>query len=573
MKIIPAVRGSVREMDGKLPVILPISYTGAFDSAALFPLEAKAGAVLTFKEPLPAEGSSKETKEVCAARTDEGYHLTVSSEGIVIEAATEEGKFYGMTTLMALINEAGSEKADLKEAASSDSSIELPFIEIEDAPKYAYRGLMLDCGRHFFSVEEIKKLLKEMACLKLNKFHWHLSEDQGFRIESKKFPRLNEIGSCRNEADGTVYAYYYTQEEIKDIVAFAAARKIEVIPEIDLPGHTTAIVASMPELSCSGEPVIVPWQPGIHPRILCAGKETVYQFLEALLDEILPLFPGQFFHLGGDEAPKGEWKKCPDCQAAIRRMGLKDEEALQASFTKRLVAFLESRGKRAIGWNEILMSDTLESNENGPVVQFWNEMTMPYSYKGMEKGFRFVFSDNNCFYLDYDPALVTMKAAYVYEPCMPGADAVPDELVLGLEAPLWSEFVLDSARLETQIFPRLTAMAENAWTHAPNRDFDEFVSRLEGYMAHLASSGFAVRPLDDYIIKGMEGLQRFFAAGMEMAKRFGAAGQSVSMPPEVAAQIKEAGMRMMTGLMKYTFTPEEIQMAFTMMQSQMGGQA
>lgn len=409
----------------------------------------------------------------------EGYALTVSPDGIEIKSSDDAGEFYARQTLEQLAREG-----------------DIPCGAYQDAPKYAFRSFMLDVSRHFFSAEEVKKLLDQMARLKLNTFHWHLSDDQGLRIESKRFPKLNEIGSWRDE-NGQKVGGYYTQEEIRDVVAYAAQLHITVIPEIDLPGHTGAIVATMPELSCSGEPLQVGFGAGLNPRILCAGNDKVYDFLYELLDEVCGLFPGPYFHIGGDEAPKSEWEKCPRCQQRIKDEGLKDEEDLQAWFTGKLVEFLESRGKTVIGWNEILTSGTVSPNA---IAQYWIATGAAYSDKEADKGRRFIFSNTQAFYLDYPCALVSIRGTYEYEPCIVEGKAIPAGQVLGLEAPLWTERVADMGHVERMVFPRLLALAENCWS--TGKDFEDFMARAEAYTHYLKDCGVDFTPISESYVTG-----------------------------------------------------------------------
>ena len=411
----------------------------------------------------------------------EGYRLTVREQEIVLSAGDDAGFFYGQVTLEQLLEEGP-----------------VPCGVYEDVPRYAYRCFLLDVSRHFFPLGELKKLVEECARLKLNAFHWHLSDDQGFRIESKRFPRLNEIASWREE-DGEKIGGFYTQEEIRELVAFAAERHVTVVPEIDLPGHTSAITAAYPELSCSGEPGRVETGAGIYPRILCGGEERVYEFLAALLDEVTGLFPGPWFHIGGDEAPKDEWKRCPKCQAAMGRYGLRDEEELQAYFTARLADLLEAKGKTVIGANEILASGKMKKSV---VAQYWTDGGAAYSAAEIPKGRRFIFSNVSSFYLDYDPAMVTMRGAYSYEPHIPGGEAVKPQQILGLEAPLWTEYVTTCQRLEEMAFPRLAAMAENAWTK--EKDWEDFCVRLRAYAKHWEEKGVAYGDLEKAIAPGAE---------------------------------------------------------------------
>ncbi len=460
MKVIPKLNGPIRLQNGCFKTSLPLSCAPC-PFMGQFPLKASESPLLSF--------------ETDASIPAEGYRLTVTSEKLVIASADDHGAYYGVQTLFQLLREG-----------------EIPCGVYEDAPRFKYRGFMIDSGRHFFVPDEVKKMVDQCAKLKLNTLHWHLSEDQGFRIESRKFPRLNEISSWRTEADGSRYGGFYTQEEIKELVKYAGERYVEVIPEIDLPGHTTAIVSAFPELSCSGEPVDVPCTWGIFPRILCGGNEKVYEFLEELLGEVCSLFPSGWFHIGGDEAPKGEWEKCPKCQAEMKKHGLQNEEELQALFTQRLAEILKKNGKSIIGWNEILASGKMDPTA---VAQYWTDQGADYSAREIPKGRKFIFSNVSSFYLDYDPSLVTLKGAYSYEPYIPGGENVSKEQVLGLEAPLWSERIATNERLEYMAFPRLAAMAENAWTK--ERDYGDFLSRAKVYESLWKEQGVNAQPVEE----------------------------------------------------------------------------
>lgn len=460
MKIIPQLSGPVRETGGVFHAALPLNYGGDCPFAAQFPLIRGDDPALTF--------------ETDPALPEEGYRLTVTEDHATLVAAGKSGFFYGLQTVFQQLRGAG----------------EIPCGTYEDAPRYAYRGYQLDVSRHFFPLEEVKKVVDQCARLKLNVFHWHLSDDQGFRIESKRFPRLNEISSWRDEGGKTVGGYY-TQEEIRELVAYAGDRCVMVIPEIDLPGHTSAITAAYPELCCSGEPGKVESTAGIFPRILCGGEEKVYDFLKELLDEVCGLFPAPYFHIGGDEAPKSEWKKCPKCQAMMKAHGLGNEEELQAHFTARLADLLEAKGKTVIGWNEILASGQMKPSA---IAQYWTDQGAKYSAAEIPKGRRFIFSNVSSFYLDYDPAIVTLKGAYQYEPMIPGGESIRPEQVLGLEAPLWTEHVETPERLEELTFPRLAAVAENAWTGT--RDWPDFLARLATQARLWEADGVAFYDLD-----------------------------------------------------------------------------
>lgn len=471
----------------------------------------------------------------------EGYVLTVEPEEIKIEAGDGAGAFYARQTLEQLAREG-----------------DIPCGRYEDAPKFPFRGFMLDVSRHFFGVEEIKKLLDHMAKLKLNAFHWHLSDDQGFRIESLKFSELNRIGSWRDE-DGQKAGGYYTQEEIRQVVAYASERFINIIPEIDLPGHTGAIVATMPELSCSGEPHQVGFGTGLNPRILCAGNEKVYSFLYELLDEVCQLFPGPYFHIGGDEAPKSEWEKCPRCQQRIKDGGLKDEEDLQAWFTGRLVEFLESRGKTVIGWNEILTSGTVSPKA---VAQYWIESGKEYSDKEAGKGRKFVFSNMSAFYLDYPCAVIGMRPIYEYDPYIIEGKPIPKDQVLGLEAPLWTERVIENSHVERLVFPRLLALAENGWT--AGKDFTGFMSRAAIYTEYLKEQGVAVTPIAECDPHGAEGARM---AGLQIVEVVTGFTQAQKDKEQRGKTMRSLGKILLDGFLKRSgYSQDEQALAYESME-------
>lgn len=532
MNLIPRINGPIQLGNETYTFTLPLTYAGSCEAADQFPMEQSDAPVLTFENAdLPAEG----------------YTIDIAPGKIVIKSAGEAGKYYGLQTLFQLLREG---KGTLTTGSLSD------------APRYAYRGFMWDVSRHFFTVDEVKKVIDQMARLKMNSFHWHLSDDQGFRIESKKFPKLNEIGAVRADERGSGY---YTQEEIKEVVAYAETRHIDVIPEIDLPGHTTAIIAAYPEMSCSGEPVQVGVGGGIYSRILCGGDEKVYEFLYELLDEVLPLFKSEYFHLGGDEAPKAEWKKCPKCQARMAALGLEGEEELQAYFTAQLVDFLKSRGKKAIVWNEALASGKLEPTA---VAQYWKEWGPSYSYPEVAKGRKFIMSNNEEFYFDYAHALVSLKGTYVYEPAMQEFSDIPAESVWGLESPLWCERVTSFEIAGKQIFPRMCALAENCWTKPELKNYDELLERLEEQKCYWEEAGVAYSTVAEATICGEEGMMA--AAGMlkAMMGNANAGAKPVELPPEVMEQIMTGMRKFIGGMMKYTYTPEEMEKFGQMM---MGG--
>ncbi len=429
----------------------------------------------------------------------EGYRLLIAPDHIEIDAADRCGAIWALTTLFELLRENGGES--------------LPCGEMTDAPDLHWRGFLLDSCRHFFPVDTVKSMIEQCSLRKLNRLHWHLSDDQGFRIESHRFPNLNSHGSWWINPDGSTYGGFYTQDEIKDIVAFAQVRGVEIVPEIDMPGHVTAMVSSYPEISCSEEPVEIPSQGGIHPRILCAGKDSSVQFAKDLIDEVLPLFPFPYFHIGGDEAPKDEWKKCPHCQARMRALGLDDEEQLQAWFTERLTEHLESRGKTAIAWNEVLKSGQVGEKT---VVQYWAEEGEEDNYCGaaFDTGRKCVYSNSEYLYLDSIPALLPLRKVYRVHPVVKAGTTVPADSLLGMECPLWAEMIATKERLEQMAFPRIFAMAQQAWGNAP--DYEDFRDLVETEMSALDADGIAHFTMEEADVSGQAQLDAVKASWKPM---------------------------------------------------------
>ncbi len=407
---------------------------------------------------------------VFTARNDtlpsEGYRITTDADGIKIEYGDEAGKFYAMKTLEQI--KAQTEK--------------LPCAVIEDAPKYAYRGFMLDCARHFFTPAEIKKCVAVMATLKLNKFHWHLTDDQGWRLEIKKYPRLTEVGSYRaaTRNDGKPVSGFYTQEEVKDIVAYCAERHIEVIPEIDMPGHFTAAVAAYNRLGCAGEGVKVAERFGILPDIACVGRESTLEFCKDVVREASELFPSKYFHLGGDEAIKYRWMDCPDCQKKMAEIGAKDEEELQGFFMNEMIEFVNSLGKTAVIWNDGALGENIKGDY---YVQYWkeNKACVGAAKRAAQEGKGIIYSPFHYYYLDYPYGMTPLKKTYKCE-----ADDMPKDSVKGLEAPLWTEYVETANEVELKAYPRLFAVADRAWSDA-DADSNDFYVRLDAYTKYLKS--------------------------------------------------------------------------------------
>lgn len=411
----------------------------------------------------------------------EGYYqLDVNREGVTIAAHDNTGVFYGIQTLLQLIEE---HKTD----------VQLPYLKIEDYPKFGYRGMHLDVGRHFFNIEEIKNYLEYLAAYKYNKFHWHLTEDQGWRIEIKKYPKLQEISAYR---DGTLkgrlgedncfddkrYGGYYTQEEAKEVVAYAQKLHIDVIPEIEMPGHAQAAVAAYPELGCTKEQVGV-WQRwGVSENIYCPS-ETTFEFLEDVIDEIVEIFPYEYIHIGGDEAPKKQWKESSVAQEVIQREGLKDEEELQSYFITRMEKYINSKGRQIIGWDEILEGGLAPN----ATVMSWTGVEG--GIHAAQTGHKAIMTPTSTNYFDYyqgnpesEPLAiggnVQLHTVYGYNPIDKKLTGEQAQYIWGTQANLWTEYIKTFDHVEYMVFPRMMALAEVAWgTAAPNQ-YEEFEDRV-----------------------------------------------------------------------------------------------
>lgn len=425
------------------------------------------------------EGSVRFTKKT-SVKSPEAYELVIDKNGIEISASAPAGFFYGAQTLRQLL------PIDF-ELKNTFEIVKLPCMIIKDSPRFEYRGYMLDCARHFFSINLIKKVLDLLALHKINRFHWHLTEDQGWRIEIKKYPKLVEIGSHRKESqtggrmlwgekeyDGEPHSGYYTQDEIREVVAYAKSLFIEVIPEIDIPGHFTAALAAYPEYSCTGGPFEVGTKWGIYKDILCAGKESAYDFVQDILNEIIPLFPYRHIHIGGDEAPKDRWKKCPDCRKMMEKHGIKNEKLLQTFFTNRIVKFLKGRNCTVIGWDEIATGDL----DKDVIVQYWSPFGQDRAVTSMDDGRKCIFSPFKKFYLDYSYEFIPLRNTYEFDPYLKELTKDAKKMIIGVEAPLWTEYVDSEERLFWQTFPRLSAVSETGWTEAGLKSFDDFLTRF-----------------------------------------------------------------------------------------------
>lgn len=453
-----------------------------------------------FKVEVGTEGKGTILLSIAALdEQPEAYRLTVSSDGVSITAPSAAGVFYGIQTL----------RKSLPIALGAE--VLLPAVEIKDAPRFAYRGAHLDVSRHFFTVEEVKSYIDMMVLHNMNRFHWHLTEDQGWRLEFKKYPKLTEIGSRRSETvigrntgeyDGTPHEGYFTQEQAKEIVAYAAERYVTVIPEIDLPGHMQAALAAYPELGCTGGPYEVWRQWGVSEDVLCAGNDQTLAFLEDIFEELITIFPSEYIHVGGDECPKTRWEKCPKCQARIRALGLKSdkehtkEERLQSFVINHVEKFLNARGRRIIGWDEIL--------EGGLAP---NATVM--SWRGEEGGIEaakqkhdVIMTPNSYLYFDYYQTqdienvplaiggYLPLERVYGYDP-IPGV-LTPEEqqYIKGVQANLWTEYIATFSHAQYMVLPRWAALCEVQWSAAEKKDYADFIERLPRLIAWYEAEGY-----------------------------------------------------------------------------------
>ncbi|MBR3110717.1 MAG: beta-N-acetylhexosaminidase [Prevotella sp.] len=421
----------------------------------------------------------------------EGYVLTVSAKGITIEGGSPAGVFYGIQTLR-------------KNLLFPLSSFLFPPTIITDAPRFTWRGMHLDCSRHFFSTDFVKKFIDLLALHNMNRFHWHLTDDQGWRIEIKKWPKLISVGSQRSGTiigtnsdidDGIPYGGYYTQDEAREIVAYAAERHITVIPEIDMPGHMLAVLASYPELGCTGGPYQVGHYWGVYKDVLCVSNERVYQFIEDVLTEIMDIFPSDVIHIGGDETPTEKWLQCPKCQALQKQLPVPQQAAedfepltsklspLQAHFTKKLFDFLTSKSRRALGWDEIL-----DGSPQDAMIMSWRG-TEPGA-KAAETGHDVVMTPTTFCYFDYqqvedtqfEPSrcggFIPIEKVYSLDPAPDSLSTAAREHILGAQANLWTEYMTNEAMVEYQALPRMSALSEVQWTQPGRKDYEAFKERL-----------------------------------------------------------------------------------------------
>lgn len=406
----------------------------------------------------------------------ESYELKISNHSIEILANTNTGLMRGVQTVRQLF-------VDEFHTQEKRDNWQLPALEIRDSPKFKHRGLLLDCSRHFFEKEVVKKYIDLLAFYKMNVLHWHLTEDQGWKIAINKYPKLTEIGAWRTELDGSIYGGFYSKDDIREIVAYAQERHVTVIPEIELPGHSQAAVAAYPHLSCTGEQVEVANDWGVFKEIYCAGNDSVFIFLEDVLTEVMELFPSEYIHIGGDEAPKFRWEHCPKCQKRIKEEGLKDAHGLQSYFISRIEKFLNKNNRQLIGWDEILEGGLSEN----ATVQSWRGMDGGIT--AANSGHNAIMSPTSHAYFDYDLKAIDLEKVYSFDPIPAELPADKQYFIIGGECNLWSEHVPNEANLDSKVFPRLLAMSEVLWSYPKERNYTEFYSRVQYHYPILKNKG------------------------------------------------------------------------------------
>lgn len=434
----------------------------------------------------------------------EGYILEVHAEGIDIAARDDAGILFGLQTLRQLL------PAHVEKGEADLSAHAIPVLKIKDFPRFQWRGMHLDVSRHFFPPEFVKQYIDMIAFHKMNTFHWHLTDDNGWRLEIKKYPELTEISAWRvdrehepwrewspiKEGEKATYGGFYTQEEVKEIVAYAAERNIKIIPEIEMPGHTSEVFAAFPELSCRGERLhVVPgsYWPNVDP--FCAGNDSVFTFLEDVIDEVVELFPAQYIHVGGDEAQKIRWEECPKCQARIKNEDLADEHELQSWFIRKMEKYINSKGKRLIGWDEILEGGLAPE----ATVMSWRGEAG--GIKAAQMGHDVIMTPTSHCYFDYyqgDPetepeaigGYLPLMKVYSYEPIPAELEPEEHKYVLGSQANLWSEWIKTTSHAEYMVLPRMSALSEVVWSSKEARDWDDFQARIPALFSRFDALGW-----------------------------------------------------------------------------------
>ena len=488
-------------IDDKTFIVMESFAPFAFDPVSVFRDVFKRKSGYAINEPGNVSPRPGTKAMIVIAKADtpvnrEGYTLKVGPSGIYISAATDQGIFYAFQTLRQIMR-----MDALPDTKGERRTWMVPAVDINDYPQYAYRGLHLDVCRHFMPVDFVKKYIDLLAYYKMNRFHWHLTDDQGWRIEIKRYPKLQEIAAWRDQTlighyketpdryDGIKYGGYYTQEEIKAVVAYAMERGVTIIPEIEMPGHAQASLAAYPELACTPGPFKVAQTWGVFDDVFCPNEET-FTFLQNVLDEVIPLFPSPYIHIGGDECPKTRWKESAFCQDLMKREGLKDEHELQSYFIRRMEKYVNSKGKNIIGWDEILEGGLAPN----ATVMSWRGVAG--GIEAAQSGHDVIMTPGSHCYFDYyqaDPAfeplaiggLVTLEKVYSFNPTPAKLNAEESKHILGAQGNLWTEYIDSPGKVEYMAYPRAIALAEVLWTPTDRRDWNGFVQRLNGHLERL----------------------------------------------------------------------------------------
>lgn len=488
-----------------------ILYTAESKSTAVYlqnQLEHILGSSLgIYESTIPEKGSIHFKQDKNFDR--EAYELIISKKGIQVNASGNTGWFYGVQSLIQLL-------PSLVSPAEPLTSVEIPVLTIKDAPRFSWRAFMLDEARYFKGMDQVKMLLDEMALLKMNVFHWHLTDDQGWRIEIKKYPLLTEIGSKRISTQvgplkwkspiqsGEPHEGFYTQEEIREIVSYAKDRHITIVPEIEMPGHSTAAIASYAQLGTAKQKIEVPIRFGVGKDVYDVSDPEVYRFLTDVLDEVMELFPSKVIHIGGDEVKYDHWKNSESVQKYMKEKGLATPADLQIFFTNSISAYLQNKGRRMMGWNEIMghklheyqdAADTESSQKlaGGTIIHFWKG-DIKLLTLAAANGYDVVNSLHSSTYLDYDYHSIPLSKAYAFDPIPEGLDPKYQDKVIGTGCQMWGEWIPFNGEMHFMVFPRIAAYAEVGWTEKKNKDFESFKKALKKLQKHWKEKGIWYAP-------------------------------------------------------------------------------
>ena len=474
-------------------------------------LDYSSDSISLFKNPI-LEHSINLIIDSTISKHSEYYNLDINKNFILIKGSDREGLIHGVYSLIQLIP---------RSSGVNDSK--LACLKINDYPKFKWRGLLLDCCRHFMSIDFVKRYIDLLAYHKMNVLHWHLTEDQGWRIEIDKYPKLTDVGAWRKEKDGSIYGGFYTKEQIKEVVNYAYKRGVNIVPEIELPGHCVAALASYPEYSCTGGPFEVEKDWGVFKDIYCAGNDSTFVFLENILDEIIELFPSKYIHIGGDEVPKYRWKNCIKCKKRIQIENIQDTHELQSYFIQRIENYISGKGKKLIGWDEILEGGLA----NNATVQSWRGFEG--ALEAVKTGHDAIVSPTSHAYFDYDLDAIDLEKVYNFDPIP--IDVPSDKLkhIIGGECNMWSERAPQNT-VDSKVFPRLLAMSEVLWDYPTIRDYNLFYERVQAHYKRLdvlgVNYGLETKPIDmssEYedgqfyvtLNKGVKDLKLFYQINQE----------------------------------------------------------